>query len=329
MTQQLATNMPDTDTNLPKPARYFPIRNGRYDVKAGLSVFPTAFGNALQDEQLFQFDTDFHRCRDNKIAVRKQDLNEYVCMTDDSNISIHHVNRFILEQLINQHSQYFRHTKDEDHLKLECSLSGNEILTHHDQTLISSAYPYNPPAMNLFDALALELQEDLCVMQVTSETTRLCAAHLCAANHWAAIDKLGMDMPGLHEPIPGFYEQNRSPDSLLQGIMKKQHAYIRFAWGISDDYRFNRHPRLQENNDSKVHGDGVFMRIERQLLWPMPDMQTMLFTIKTLFRDCREMKHQQAHEFDQLVNAIKSMDNAALAYKGIEREQTLHRLSAL
>jgi len=331
MTHQLATNMPDIDTNLhlPSPARYFPIRNGRYDVKAGLSVFPTEFGNAEQDHQVFQFDTDFQRCRDNKLAVRKQNIGEYVCMTSDSDASVHRVNTFIIEHLVKHYPDYFQRVDKGDHFNLECSLSGNSILAHHDHTLIPTSAQHKPAAINLFDALALELQEDLCIMHVTKETIRLCAAHLCAANHWAAIDKLGMDMPALHAPVPGFIEQYRSPDALLHGIMNKQQAYIRFAWGISENCHFNRHPRLSAAHSNEVRGNDLFMRIERQILWPMSDMKTMLFTIKTLFRDCREMKHQHAHEFNPLVNAIQSMDNAALMYKGIERQHTLCKLAEL
>ena len=324
--------MPDTqhDTHLPLPARYFPIIDGRYSAKAGLYRFPTDFGNGLADQQVFQFDTDFKRCRDNKLAARQQALNEYVCMADHSEDSLEHTNQFIIEQLARGYPDFFRLRNLGDTFHLDCMLTGNEIVISRDHTLVSSTYHSDDPApVNLFDALALELQEDLCVMHVASATTRLCAAHLCAANHWAAPDKLGMDMFTLHKQVPEFTQHNRAPDKLLQGIVKKQQPYIRFAWGISENRCFNRHPRLADTMGTG-HGDNsIFMRIERQLLYPMQDKHTVLFSIKTLFRDCSDIKEHDPEAFTQLVRAIETMGIATLNYKGIDRDNVLSGLAAL
>jgi len=324
--------MPDTSCSkhLPRPARYFPVTGGRYSARAGLFRFPTDFGNGIADHQVFQFDADFYHNRDNKLAVRKQALGEYVCFTDDAEDSLVQVTQFIIEQLGRHYPGVFRLEDTGTNLHLHCLLSGTEIVARKDYALVSSSNPSGAAEpLNLFDALALELQEDLCVMQVGPAASQLCAAHLCAPNHWAASDKLGMAMPALHTPVPGFTELNRSPDKLLTGIINKQQPYVRFAWGISADRCYNHHPRLSDAQNACDDDDGIYMRIERQLLYPMPDNRTLLFTIKTLFRDCAEIKRDSPEEFIQLVQAINTMGNATLVYKGFDRDEVLMQLNAI
>ena len=55
-------------SSLPQPASYFSTGKGVYEVAPGLRPFGTSFGNGELDQKVFQFDQEFSRYRENKIA---------------------------------------------------------------------------------------------------------------------------------------------------------------------------------------------------------------------------------------------------------------------
>jgi len=287
---------------LPEPATYFPIIDGRYSTRAGLSKFGTDFGNGQQDKDIFQLDQQFLRYRENKLNAREDSIHNYVCTDEATHPQLTEVSQFILHQLCKEHPEYFI-LKDR---KLYCQLS-NEIIQTNDK--------------NLFDLLALQIQEDICVMQIGDSNTRLIAAHLCAANHWSAREKLGMDMLALHQQVPGFSDENREPHQLMAGLHNKAQTYVRFAWGLNEHPILNQHPKLEMNHSPT--GEKIWLRIERQVLAPIPDTNLMLFTIRTHFSDCGALEEQQRHS---LVSAINSMSDETLSYKNINKAKVLERL---
>jgi len=60
-----------------RPARYFPIESGRYEVKPGLFKFGTDFGNGDADRQVFQRDDEFPGYHAAKMAARQERLSKY------------------------------------------------------------------------------------------------------------------------------------------------------------------------------------------------------------------------------------------------------------
>lgn len=288
---------------LPEPAVYFPVIDGLYSTRAGLSKFGTDFGNGQQDKHLFQLDKQFLHYRENKIDAQEKSVHDYVCTDEATGSQLAAVNQFILRQLCKEHPEYFSLNNS----KLECQLT-NETLQTNDE--------------NLFDLLALQIQEDICIMHIGESSTRLIAAHLCAANHWSAREKRGMDMLALHQHVPEFSDENREPHQLIAGLHNKAQAYVRFAWGLNDQPILNQHPTLQTSRDETI-GEKIWLRIERQVLTPLPDTDLMLFTIRTYFRDCGALEDQQRHS---LISAINSMSDETLSYKNINRADVLTRL---
>lgn len=300
------------------PARYFPIIDDRYSTRAGLSRFGIDFGNGQFDAQLFQFDNNFSDYRDNKLVVREQAINDYVC-TDAIDVqSLAEATKFILQHLCNEHPDKFLLHKSSQKMALDCHLTNERLIINNDYSLTTQ---HETEYKNLFDALALQIQEDICLIQVTDAGTKLIAAHLCAANHWSARDKLLMDMPHLHQHVPGFADDNKEPEKLLQGISRKTEAYVRFAWGLCDQATLNQHPHASSESQSS---DDLFMRIERQVIWPIPDNQILLFTIRTYFRDCATLDEQQRLA---LIKAVNSMNEATLKYKNINKADVLNKLN--
>jgi len=307
-------------TCLPAPARYFPITGDRYSTRAGLSRFGTDFGNGELDTQLFQFDHYFHDYRSNKLAVRTHAINDYVCTDAIKPSALIASSKWLLRHLCLEHPDKFSLQKSAEGMQLDCSLTGDTLLINSDYSLLAmNDFTFN----NLFDALALQVQEDICLMQVTDSSSKLMAAHLCAANHWSAHDKLQMDMPGLHKYVPGFADDNRDPDKLLQGIANKIESYVRFAWGLCEHAILNQHPNKPPTPMHKSD-DRLFMRIERQVIWPIANTDMLLFTIRTYFRDCAELAPEQR---SSLMSAVNSMSEATLKYKNIDIADVLNKLN--
>ncbi|MGH8000020.1 MAG: heme-dependent oxidative N-demethylase subunit alpha family protein, partial [Brasilonema sp.] len=59
-----------------------------------------------------------------------------------------------------------------------------------------------------------------------------------------------------------------------------------------------------------------FLRIERQVIWGLPEYDAALFTIRTYFRDCREVKKDIILR-QKLSYSIQSMTQESLVYKGL------------
>lgn len=303
---------------LTQPARYFPISADHYSTRAGLARFGTDFGNEQRDAQLFQFDKTFTHYRNNKLAVREHTINDYVCTDAIDTQPLAEATKFILQHLCHEHPDKFSLHKSSQEMTLDCHLTNEQLIISNDYCLTSQ---HESKYKNLFDALALQVSEDICLMQVTDAGTKLIAAHLCAANHWSARDKLLMDMPHLHQYVPGFADDNKEPEKLLQGISRKTEAYVRFAWGLCDQAVLNQHPHASLESQSS---DDLFMRIERQVIWPVPDSEILLFTIRTYFRDCATLDEQQRIA---LIKAVNSMNKATLKYKNINKEDVLNKLN--
>jgi hypothetical protein len=103
---------------------------------------------------------------------------------------------------------------------------------------------------------------------------------------------------------------------------------VRFAWGLSTDTRLNHHPEapldVPVNDWLGRHFDRdrprLFLRIERQVIWGLPEYDAALFTIRTYFRDCSVVK-KDTNLRCKLSAAIESMTPESLEYKGLAQSK--------
>jgi hypothetical protein len=104
--------------------------------------------------------------------------------------------------------------------------------------------------------------------------------------------------------------------------MLDQGPFERFAWGISTEAELNRHPDPPEGISERDWHDDPFdpssprlvMRIERQILIGFPAVETVLFTIRTHFRDLAEVR-DNPELCRALKSALRSMSADTLEYK--------------
>lgn len=316
-----------TVSQLPLPARYFPLARGRYEVRPGLARLGTDFGNGSQDAQVFQLDRQFPEYRRQKLAARAEDLTKYhppgTSLTSGSEAVVHEV---IATRLAEEYPACFVLAPTPEGRVLCCRLTGERLRFGADWEWlgVEAARTPVPTYRSGLDALACQVQEDLALVEVDATgRDRLAAVHLCFPNHWAAQDKIGRDFVAVHAPVADIEPISRNAGKLIRALIEKG-PFVRFAWGVASDTRLNHHPEAPPGEDPQrwrgrdfdPQDPRLYLRIERQTTLGLPGADGYLFTIRTYFLNGNEIgAHPQRNR--ALRDALASMSAASLAYKGL------------
>lgn len=313
---------------LPAPARYFPLDKGVYEVAPNLKSFGMDFGNGAQDQKVFQFDSQFHRYRKNKIECRAERMDKYFCTERLSTELEVAACEFIANRLILNWPELFRLELKPDRKILHCLLT-EEILVFDSYWKWVEAINTHifPTYVSGFDALCSQLQSDVALTLRTEQEKEgwLAALHLCSPSHWAPESKIGKNFSAVHAPIAGVEKMNRSAPQLVDGAIRKG-PYVRFVWGFGTDKRLNHHPEPPPGFDPSLWRGRSFqkdskespfiLRLERQLLYGLPALDAFLFSIHVYFIDGKEIRASE-RERGLLRSALLSMNSANLEYKGL------------
>lgn len=306
-------------------AYYFPLAHGRYDVKPGLVPLGTDFGNGSADRQVFQFDSSFAHYRQMKLMARAERLSKYYQTDNYTKTVASAIAQFIIHRLAREHPQ---HVQLESHtdgtLTFHSQLTGETLYLNADYQLQQVQGGAVPSYNSTLDALVAQLQEDITVVSRSGDHHWMSAIHLCYPNHWSAEAKIGQNFATVHAPVAGMEAMNQRGKAIVHTMITRKPS-VRFAWGLSTDTRLNHHP---------VPPDGVaidawqgrafdpqhpklYLRMERQVVWGLPDCDAALFTIRTYFRDCHAIKQNPKLQAS-LVSALHSMQPDSLVYKGLD-----------
>ncbi len=307
-------------------ACYFPLMSGRYEVKPGMMAFGSCFGNAQADQQVFQIDDNFAHYRQAKLLARGERLDKYYQTCNYSKTVAGAIARLIINRLIQEHPQHFHYQKSIDNtLKFHSQLTKETLYLDAELQLQQVEGSSVVPAYaSTLDALAAQVQEDLTIICRSDDGSNwLGAVHLCYPNHWSAEEKIGKDFATIHAPVAGMEKINRRAGAIAN-TMITQKPMVRFAWGLSTDTRLNHHPepplgvsvsQWQGRSFDSQHPQ-LYLRIERQVIWGLPECEAALFSIRTYFRDCGVVKKDPVLR-SKLYAAIQSMTPEALVYKGL------------
>jgi hypothetical protein len=320
------------------PASYFPLMNGRYEVKPGMMLFGSCFGNGQADQQVFQIDENFAHYHQAKLLARAERLSKYYQTHNYSKAVAGAIARLIVERLIQEHPQYFSYQKSTAKTSIFSSQLTKEILYLDAEWQLqrvegSSVFP---AYTSILDALAAQVQEDMTVIcRGEDDCNWLSAVHLCYPNHWSAEEKIGKDFAAIHTPVAGMEKINRRADAIVNTMINYK-PMVRFAWGLSTDTRLNHHPEPPpsllvnhwQGRRFNPENPQLYLRIERQVIWGLPENEAALFTIRTYFRDCALLKKDSLLRV-KLCAAIESMSPESLIYKGLadSKADILHWLN--
>jgi len=317
---------------------YFPPSNGLYEVKAGFTGLRSDFGNGAMDGRVFQIDGQFAAYRAAKLQARAERLSKYYQTFRLPPQATAAVCVFVCQRLAGEYPEHFAWRAAAGDTSagepgggrggsLDCVLTG-EIL-HFGEGMVlerveTKGEELRPPYASAFDALACQVQSDLnitCRREDGSDW--LAAIHVCAANHWAPEQKVGLPFTEVHVPVPGIKPIVDQAPRWVRAMVTKG-PFVRFVWGVAADTRLNHHPEPPPGMDGarwhNRHFDPanprLFMRVEREVMWGFPEVGASLFTIRTSFRD-GEVLRRDPELSAQLAAAIESMSPASLEYKGL------------
>ncbi|MCB0342665.1 MAG: DUF3445 domain-containing protein [Pseudobdellovibrionaceae bacterium] len=293
---------------------YFPWSDGQYKVTPGLEP--------LQGT-VFQIDGHFDKYRRSKLKARNDRIDKYYQpgeMTADEKAQIA---LWILNRLVVEHPKHFHRKFVGDKVILHSSLTNETLAFTQKGEFQLSASQCELSYVDGVDALMMQVQADMAVWRLNGESECLSLIHLFSPNHWPAEAKINKNFLRVHRPVAGMEPLLEQGVSLLKGVLHSDPVQ-RFAAGVATDQRLNHHPRPPENEDSKLwrgrdfqpDDPELYLRVERQVLWPMREVKWALFFIRTYFYNINEFSHEQK---SKVVEAIRGMSEQQLKYKGLVR----------
>ncbi len=322
------------------PPLYFPFASGHYTTGPAMRVFGFDFGNGAADGRTFQIDAEFAKYRANKLACRSAPdrIDRYYARAAYDTPTQAALAAWIARRLAAEYPKvfYYSDASETDRHTLRSELTRETIHWNDAGELLRDACELRFEAVDLSDAILMQLPEDVALTQFdAARNDRQSMIHLCAPNHWAPADKIDRSFAAVHDVVPGA-ELEKLKDrytDFLYGMVKRgpEHAYVRFAWGLAADDRLNHHPAPPPGTDATAWrgrnyaalidvGAPLFVRVERQTLTGLPEIDALLFTIRTYHYDVRVLP---ADARAGLREAIATMDEASLRYKGLWEDREM------
>ena len=202
------------------------------------------------------------------------------------------------------------------------------------------------PLERLADALALAVQEDLVVMAgatgdaragdhvpprpgptersapdarapdaPTPRDGRAELLHVCFPSSWDPAARAGAGFAALHAPVP-HSETLRAASGRVVRAMVAKGPFVRYVWSLAPDDALDRNPRRAPALPPVTDPARLWFRVERQTVMPLPVSGRALFTIRVYRAPLPEVLDTPDRR-RTLASALRSMDAALLAYKGV------------
>lgn len=276
------------------PFDYFPLKDGLKPSSVGLKRLP-AYGDPQKDCR-FQFDSLFHRYRASKIRARNERLSKYY--QNSGAVDPQPVLASLVDELTTVYPNYFSF----DGSLLKCYLTGNELRLDDRYRLVDQKTDLEIPYVDAFDAIAMQVSEDLILHSVDGTRDFSSIVHLFHPNGWSAESSVGQSFASLHQGVPKINRVIPNPTQMVLSLIRAPHVLERIAAiSFRTDTILNRHPEQPDSQRHRpfdlVDNPCLFMRLERQTVTGFPQISSFLFTIKTYFVDCDQagrddLKHE-------------------------------------
>lgn len=268
------------------PARYFPVSAKPLRMQAGLLRFPIDLGNAEADTHFFQLDDE---------APRYVAAKQVLLVPGGSPTGPRHA---LLER---------------DEAEAEAHAT---VLAWIDRTL-DHEHPDRPGLFesphSAYDARLRLLQEDAVVLHRDSQgRDAAIMIHVCFPSGWRPERILGASFASIHVPVPDFVDDPRAATSMADAMIERG-PYVRFVWALYGDDVLDHHP---DGGGKLPWPDATegFLRVERQITVPFPDVDASLFLIRTYLQPFAALTPEQR---GILVAAVECMPEPIRRYKGL------------
>jgi len=137
--------------------------------------------------------------------------------------------------------------------------------------------PHQSMPSALEEAASL-VSDDLCILEARRPGDwRLTAGVLCAPTYWTLPERIGLDLGGLHGPVPGGDPELASRIGRIFTGLQPGVVLERFNWTVqASDKRYTPdRPSVVGKTPRDLH-----FRVERQTLRKLPESGAVVFTIR-------------------------------------------------
>lgn len=276
----------DIQRAMAPPARYFPVSPKPLRMQAGLLRFGLDLGNGESDQHYFQLDDEQPRYLAAKRAL----------LTPGASPS-------------GPRHQLLAHT--DAHARAHAA-----VLAWLDATL-AREHPQRPrldgPASSPYDERLRVMQEDVVVIQRDAEgRDATIMIHVYFPSGWRPQQLLGASFARIHGPVPDFVDDPRAAKSMVDAMVERG-PYLRFVWALYGDDVLDHHPDEGRKVAWPDAREG-FLRVERQITVPFPEVDASLFLIRTYLTPFAALHPAQR---GVLVRALEAMSEPIRRYKGL------------
>jgi hypothetical protein len=187
--------------------------------------------------------------------------------------------------------------------------------------LTSETWTPNQPPCDPLELAGRLVQEDLCIVQQSTDGPIFTAALLCFPSRWRLHEKLGRPLSAVHGPVPHYADRLASPVDRFMARLKPGHIASRLNWSVLDNpamYQPTGKWREQQNTaiTSDNAGENLYLRVERQTLRRLPRSGAILFGIRVhSYRLARAVAAPATAS--HLAEAVRALPEAVLHYKSL------------
>lgn len=187
--------------------------------------------------------------------------------------------------------------------------------------LTGESWDLAAPARDPLEIAGRLVQEDLCLIEPGPAGPCLVAAVLCFPSRWSLAAKLGRPLAEIHGPVPFYADRLAAPVDRFMAQLKPDRLVERFNWSIHDDpalFQTSGHGATTSSSavTAENAGEKLWLRVERQTLSRLPEMDTILFTIKTYRRALAEVVSLPGVAC-RLAAAVRALPEETACYKSV------------
>lgn len=254
-----------------------------YTTQAGTKPLAQAI-----DPRLFLFDhtTDFYL---NHKKSRRADINKIYCAKDFSPRNEEIIVNYLADKLFTEYPNFFARTQR------------GVIRLDREQEKENYLGP--------LDELVSQVPEDLFILQLTSNSNYVAAAHVNCGEEWEPLNKVGHDFIEVHAPVGGMSEMKKETGDGIVRMLSQSPPLERFGWVL----RANDELYVTDAINKRISLDEqIFARAERQTITFLPEARAIIFTFRTYITP---LENISLPEREIMAQAIESMKPAHLKYK--------------
>lgn len=269
-------------------------------MKPGLHKWGTDFGNGVRDGYFFQLDNAYAQYLSEKADVDRSGhsrLLRYQMLSDEAHLpSLRLIANFINETATR-----------------EAALQGVSFSPRAQLPSDASAAEVHAR----FDWWMRRLQEDAVVVRRAKDgSDRVVMMHVSVPGSWRPEQRFGTSFMDIHRPVPDFASREKEAAQMVHAMIARG-PYVRFVWSTPPDRYLDHHPDLGAKGSWHAATEG-YLRVERQLTIPFPDVEAGLFLIRTYIYPFASL---QPTERDAVRGAILGMPEVVARYKGLHEHR--------